>query len=45
MGQEECMTKLGLLESCIDKTEDEFSLLNAQLHNIKYREVFSIDTK
>lgn len=43
--QEECMTRLELLESSIDETEDRISLLNAQVSNIKYREVFSVDTK
>lgn len=45
MGQEECTTELGLFESCIDETEDGISLLNAQLSNIKYKEVFSVDRK
>lgn len=43
--QEECRTRLELLESSIDETEDRISLLNAQVSNIKYREVFSVDTK
>lgn len=30
-GQEKCMTKLGLLESYTDETEDGISLLNAQV--------------
>lgn len=45
MGQEECTTELGLFESCIDETDDGISLLNAQLSNIKYKEVSSVDTK
>lgn len=39
VGQEEHMTKLGLLESYIDEIEDRISLLNARISNIKYREV------
>lgn len=31
VGQEKCTTKLGLLESYIDDTEDGISLLNAQV--------------
>lgn len=45
MGQEKCTTKLGLLESYTDEAEDGISLLNAQVSNIKFREVFLIDTK
>lgn len=45
MGQEKCTATLGLLESYIDETEDGISLLNAQVSNVKYREVFSIATK
>lgn len=45
MAKEECMRKTPTVPTYADETEDEISVLNAQISNAKYRDIFPIDTK
>lgn len=45
MAEEECTRKTPAVPTSTDETEDGISLLNAQISNVKYQEVFPTDTK